>query len=148
MVKGMISGKGVLVEESFMDAYGGESRDNGFEAARLSSGDIISINYAATTSRDLNDVCYAVLALFRSRFAKMEGINSGLCFKSQTQSMPTVLCLHVWDSLLSCYSWILNSHHTNWMLPYLERFSIHFKYDILRVEYVTTSDHHSSHYYS
>ncbi|KAF7801244.1 hypothetical protein G2W53_040355 [Senna tora] len=136
MLKG-ISNVGVLMEHSFLDAYAGDSRD-GCSAAKLCSGDIISMNSAATTSKDLNDLCYAVLALFRSRFAKMEGMTSGLCLKGQ--SMPRVICIHVWKSLQFCYSWILNSDHTKWMLPYLERFSINMKYDIYRVVYVSGND--------
>lgn len=128
-----ISSMAVLIEHSFLEAYGGESRD-GSSTAKFSTGDIISLNSAVTTTNDLNDLCYAVLAILRSRFAKMEGITAGLCFKGQ--SKPRVVCIHVWKSLHFCYSWILNSDHRNWMMPYLERFSINMKYDIFRVVYV------------
>ncbi|KAK2393849.1 hypothetical protein P8452_15761 [Trifolium repens] len=93
----------------------------------------ISINLANTPSR--NDLFYAVLSLFRSRFAKMEGMTSGLCLKGQ--SKPIVVCIHVWKSLQFCYSWILTSDHRKWMMPYLERFSINMKYDIFKVMYVS-----------
>lgn len=129
-----ISSMAVLIEHSFLEAYGGESRD-GSSTAKFSTGDIISLNSAVTTTNDLNDLCYAVLAILRSRFAKMEGITAGLCFKGQ--SKPRVVCIHVWKSLHFCYSWILNSDHRNWMMPYLERFSINMKYDIFRVVYVS-----------
>ncbi|KAI4297284.1 hypothetical protein L6164_037178 [Bauhinia variegata] len=129
-----ISSMAVLTEHSFLEAYAGESRD-GSSAAKFSTGDIVSVNTAITTNSDLNDFCYAILAIFRSRFAKMEGISSGICLKSQ--SSPRVLCLHVWKSILFCYSWIIQSDQRKWMLPYLERFSIDMKYDIFRVVYVS-----------
>lgn len=130
-----VSSMGVLVEHSFLDAYAGESRD-GSSAAKFCSGDIISMHSASTTSKDLSDLCYAVLALFRSRFAKMEGMASGLCVKGQ--NMPRVICIHVWNSLHFFYSWILSSDHRKWMLPYLERFSTSdIKYDVYRVVYVS-----------
>ncbi|RDX77691.1 hypothetical protein CR513_42146, partial [Mucuna pruriens] len=129
-----ISSMAILTEHSFLEAYGGESRD-GSSSAKFSTGDIISLNSAVTTTNDLNDLCYAVLAILRSRFAKMEGITAGLCFKGQ--SKPRVVCIHVWKSLHFCYSWILNFDHKKWMMPYLERFSIDMKYDIFRVIYVS-----------
>ena len=129
-----ISSMAVFVECSFLEAYAGESRD-GSSTAKFSTGDIISINLAATTSGDLNDLCYAVLAIFRSRFDKMEGATAGLCLKGQ--SRPLAVCIHVWKSLHFCYSYILNSDHRKWMMPYLERFSIEMKYDIFRVVYVS-----------
>ncbi|XP_061370040.1 uncharacterized protein LOC133312787 isoform X3 [Gastrolobium bilobum] len=83
-----ISSMAVLVEHSFLEAYAGESRD-GSSTAKFSNGDIISLNSAVTTSSDQNDLCYAVLAIFRSRFAKIEGITAGLCLKGQ--SKPIVM---------------------------------------------------------
>lgn len=126
----------LLIEHSFLEAYAGDTRD-GSSTAKFSTGDIISINSAVTksSSNDLNDLSYAMLALFRSRFSKMEGIASGLCLKGQ--SKPIVVCIHVWKSLHFCYSWILNSDHKKWMMPYLERFSIDMKYDIFKVVYVS-----------
>ncbi|KAF1881993.1 hypothetical protein Lal_00038637 [Lupinus albus] len=132
-----ISSMAVLTEHSFLEAYAGESID-GSSTAKFSTGDIISMNSSVITSsdpNDLNDLCYAVLAIFRCRFAKMEGITAGLCLKGQ--NIPRVVCIHVWKSLHSCYSWILNSDHRKWMMPYLERFSIDMKYDIFRAVYVS-----------
>lgn len=130
-----VSAMAKLIEHSFLEAYAGESRD-GLSSAKLTTGDIISINTADTASRNyLDDLSYAVLALFRSRFAKMEGVSSGLCLKGQTRAI--VVCIHVWKSLHFCYSWILNSDHRKWMMPYLERFSIDMKYDIFKVVYVS-----------
>ncbi|KAL5097003.1 hypothetical protein RYX36_001330 [Vicia faba] len=124
-----------LIDHNFLEAYAGESRDDS-STAKLTTGDIISINTADTVSRkDLDNLSYAVLAIFRSRFAKMEGVTSGLCLKGQTR--PIVVCIHVWKSLHYCYSWILNSDHRKWMMPYLERFSIDMKYDIFKVVYVS-----------
>ena len=125
----------VLVEHSFLDAYAGESRDGSSSSTvKFCTGDIISINSGVTTAKDLDDLCYAVLAIFRSGFAKIEGITAGLCLKGQ--STPSVVCIHVWKSLQFCYSWVIN--HRKWMTPYLERFSIiDMKYDIFRVVYVS-----------
>ncbi|KAH1238245.1 hypothetical protein GmHk_08G022954 [Glycine max] len=117
----------LVVEHNFLDAYAGESRD-GSLAVKFSTGDIISMNSVVTTTKDLNDLCYAVLAIFRSRFPKTEGITSGLCMKGQC--LPRVVCIHVWQSLQFCYSWILSSDHRKWMMPYLERFSTEMKHDI------------------
>ncbi|XP_058752726.1 uncharacterized protein LOC131625908 [Vicia villosa] len=130
-----VSAMAKLIDHNFLEAYAGESID-GSSTAKLTTGDIISINTADTPSRkDLDNLSYAVLALFRSRFAKMEGVTSGLCLKGQTR--PIVVCIHVWKSLHFCYSWILNSDHRKWMMPYLERFSIDMKYDIFKVVYVS-----------
>ncbi|XP_045821386.1 uncharacterized protein LOC123914324 [Trifolium pratense] len=126
---------GILVEHNFLNAYAGESRD-GTLIAKFSTGDIISMNSILTTTKDLNDLCYAVLAIFRSRFTQIEGKTSGLCLKGQM--LPTVVCIHVWKSLQFCYSWILNPDYRKWMVPYLENFSINImKYDIFRVVYVS-----------
>ena len=117
----------LVVEHNFLDAYAGESRD-GSLAVKFSTGDIISMNSVVTTTKDLNDLCYAVLAIFRSSFPKTEGITSGLCMKGQC--LPRVVCIHVWQSLQFCYSWILSSDHRKWMMPYLERFSTEMKHYI------------------
>lgn len=124
----------VLVEHNFLEAYAGESRD-GSLTVKFSTGDIISMNSVGTTTKDLDDLCYAVLAIFRSRFSKIEGISAGLCMKGQC--LPRVVCIHVWQSLQFCYSWILTSDHRKRMMPYLERFSTEMKYDIFRVVYVS-----------
>ncbi|RDX72540.1 hypothetical protein CR513_47967, partial [Mucuna pruriens] len=134
MLTNNVTRMAVLVEHNFLDAYGGESKD-GSSTVKLSTGDIITMNSVVTTSKDLNDLCYAVLAIFRSRFYKTEGITAGLCMKGQ--SLPTVVCIHVWQSLQFCYSWILNSDHRKWMMPYLERFKTDIKYDVFRVVYVS-----------
>ncbi|KAK7319103.1 hypothetical protein RJT34_03816 [Clitoria ternatea] len=124
----------VLVEHNFLDAYVGESRD-GSSVVKFRTGDTISINSVLTTAKDLNDLCYAVLAIFKSRFSKTEGISAGLCMKGQ--SIPRVVCIHVWKSLQFCYTWVLHSDHRKSMMPYLERFSTDIKYDIFRVVYVS-----------
>ncbi|GLU14043.1 hypothetical protein SLE2022_306350 [Rubroshorea leprosula] len=124
----------VLIEHHFSDAYGGESRD-GTSAAKFTTGDIISMNIIEPSSGDLNDLSYANLALFKSRFLKMEGARAGVCLKCL--SMPKVACLYVWKSLQFCYSWILNTDYRRTMLPYLDRFSLSIKYDIFWVVYVS-----------
>ncbi|GKU92637.1 hypothetical protein SLEP1_g6344 [Rubroshorea leprosula] len=131
------SSMAVLTEHSFFDAYAGESRD-GTSAAKFSRGDTISMNIIQPSSGDLNDLSYANLALFRSRFLKMEGAAAGVCLKCL--SMPMVASLYVWKSLQSCYSWILNSDYRKNMLPYLERFSLSIKYDIFKVVYVSSEN--------
>ncbi|XVE88439.1 hypothetical protein DITRI_Ditri19aG0070000 [Diplodiscus trichospermus] len=132
-----MSSMAVLTEYSFFDAYAGESKD-GSNAAKFSTGDIVSMNIIASSSTDLNDVTYANLALFKSRFLKMEGATAGVCLKCQ--SMPMVACLYVWKSLLLCYSWILTSDYRKTMLPYLDRFSLSIKYDIFWVIYVSSEN--------
>ncbi|TKY59838.1 hypothetical protein E2542_SST16932 [Spatholobus suberectus] len=134
MLTNNVTRMAVLVEHNFLDAYAGESRD-GSLTVKFSTGDIISMNKVVTTTKDLDDLCYAVLAIFRSRFSKTEGITGGLCMKGQ--SLPRVVCIQVWQSLQFCYSWILSSDHRKWMMPYLERFSTDMKYDIFRVVYVS-----------
>ena len=134
MLTNTVTRMAVLVEHNFLDAYAGESRD-GSLSVKFSTGDIISMNSVITTTKDLNDLCYAVLAIFRSRFPKTEGITAGLCMKGQC--LPRVVCIHVWQSLQFCYSWILSSDHRKWMMPYLERFSTEMKHYIFWVVYVS-----------
>ncbi|XWS18681.1 hypothetical protein CRYUN_Cryun32bG0065600 [Craigia yunnanensis] len=132
-----MSSMAVLTEHSFFDAYAGESKD-GSNAAKFSTGDIVSMNLITSSSNDLNDVSYANLALFKSRFLRMEGATAGVCLKCQ--SMPRVACLYVWKSLLLCYSWILTSDYRKTMMPYLDRFSLSVKYDVFWVVYVSSEN--------
>ncbi|XP_050234053.1 uncharacterized protein LOC126682415 isoform X2 [Mercurialis annua] len=130
-----VSSMAILTEHGFFDAYAGESRD-GSMSAKFSTGDTISMNIiTAKSSNNLDDISYANLALFKSRFMKMEGALSGVCLNCQT--MPTLACFYVWKSLQFCYSWIINSDHRRTMLPYLERFDLDVKYDIFRVVFVS-----------
>ncbi|XP_022777267.1 uncharacterized protein LOC111318658 [Durio zibethinus] len=132
-----LSSMAVLVEHSFFDAYAGESKD-GSNAAKFSTGDIVSMSVIASSASDLNDVTYANLALFKSRFLRMEGATAGVCFKCQSE--PRVASFYVWKSLLLCYSWILTSDYRKTMLPYLDRFSLSIKYDIFWVVYVSSEN--------
>ncbi|GMI72351.1 hypothetical protein HRI_000904400 [Hibiscus trionum] len=133
MLAGM-STMAILTQYSFFDSYAGESKD-GSNAAKFSNGDIISMNLISSPSfGELHDVTYANLAIFKSRFSKMEGATSGVCLKCQT--MPMVACFYVWKSILHCYSWILNCDYRKTVLPYLDRFSPSVKYDIFSVVYV------------
>ncbi|KAB1222698.1 hypothetical protein CJ030_MR2G027553 [Morella rubra] len=130
-----ISSMAILTEYSFFETYGGESRD-GSAAVRFHTGDTISVNAAdVASSEDVDDVSYACLAIFRSRFLKTEGVAAGVCFRS-CQDKPRVGCLHVWKSLQFCYSWVINSDNKTSMMPYLDRFPLEIKYDIFRVVYV------------
>ncbi|KAB2079147.1 hypothetical protein ERO13_A06G196000v2 [Gossypium hirsutum] len=132
-----MSSMAILTQHSFFDSYAGESKD-GSNAAKFSNGDIISLNLISSPCfNELQDVTYANLALFRSRFSKMDGATTGVCLKCQT--MPMVACLYVWKSLLHCYSWILTSDFRKKELPYLDRFSPSVKYDIFWVVYVQES---------
>ncbi|KAK3170458.1 hypothetical protein Dsin_033152 [Dipteronia sinensis] len=99
-----ISGMAILLEHIFFETYAGESRE-GICVAKFSTGDIVSMNVATPTAGDLNDLCYANLALFRDHFLKMEGAVSGVCLKCQ--NIPRVACFYVWKSMHFCYSWIL-----------------------------------------
>lgn len=125
----------ILIEHSFFDAYAGESRDRS-AAAKFSTGDVISMNIIVSHAGDINDLSYVNLALFRSRFYKMEGANSGVCLTCR--NVPRVACLYVWKSPLFCYSWILNSDYKKTMMPYLEHFCLDIKYDIFRVIFVSS----------
>ncbi|KAG2409691.1 uncharacterized protein HKW66_Vig0003560 [Vigna angularis] len=64
MLANNVTGMAVLVEHNFLDAYAGESRD-GSLTVKFSTGDIISMDSVVTTTRDLNDLSYAALAIFR-----------------------------------------------------------------------------------
>ncbi|XVF25419.1 hypothetical protein REPUB_Repub13aG0210700 [Reevesia pubescens] len=132
-----MSSMAVLTEHSFFDAYAGESKD-GSNAAKFSTGDIVSMRVIESSSSDINDVSYANLALFKSRFLRMEGATAGVCLNCQ--SMPRVASLYVWKSLLLCYSWILTSDYRKTTLPYLDRFSLNIKYDVFWVVYVSSEN--------
>ncbi|XP_023001460.1 uncharacterized protein LOC111495588 isoform X1 [Cucurbita maxima] len=126
-----VSGMATIIDISFFEAYGGDSMD-GSCVARFSKNRVISmISVAAKSGGDMNDLSYACLAIFKSRFQKIEGVISGICLKSQNRS--TVMSLYVWNSPFYCYSWILNSDHLNSMMPYLDRFSLCIKYDVFQV---------------
>ncbi|KAK2989962.1 hypothetical protein RJ640_004125 [Escallonia rubra] len=133
-----ISSMAILIDHSYFEAYAGESRD-GSPAAKFSTGDTISMSAAVLPTDDLNqiDLSYAHLALFKSRFLKMDGAAAGVCLKSQIT--PRVVSLYVWKSLHSCYSWILNSdnNYRKAVLPYVDGLSLDVKYDIFKVVYVS-----------
>ncbi|XP_030476107.1 uncharacterized protein LOC115693262 [Syzygium oleosum] len=139
-----VSTMAILIEHSFFEPYAGESRD-GSLAAKLSTGDIISVDAAESTACKIGDLAYACLAIFKSRFMKIEGVNAGVCMKSQSQ--PRVACIVVWKSLQFCYSYILKSEYRKAMLPYLERFSLDIKYDIFKVVYVSSEGSVSYHHH-
>ncbi|CAL5345413.1 unnamed protein product [Camellia sinensis] len=135
-----VSSMAILVDHSFSDACVGESRD-GSSAVRFSTGDTISMNaIILPKDDDINDLPYACLAIFRSRFAKMDGAVSGVCFKCQNQKQTRAVSLFVWKSLQLCYSWILTSDYRKTILPYFDNLPLQFKYDIFRVVYVSSDD--------
>ncbi|XAR72508.1 hypothetical protein NMG60_11019175 [Bertholletia excelsa] len=129
-----ISSMAILVDHSFFEAYAGESRD-GSPAAKFSTGDTISMSAMLFPKEHNEDVSYASLAIFKSRFAKMDGAISGVCLESQSQ--PRTITLFVWKSLQSCYSWILTSDYRKTVLPYIDNLPLEIKYDIFKVVYVS-----------
>ncbi|XP_041023077.1 uncharacterized protein LOC121264092 [Juglans microcarpa x Juglans regia] len=133
-----ISSMAILIEHSFIDAYAGESRDSS-SAIRFHTGDIISMyagSAAAASASDIDDLSYACLAVFKSRFPKIEGAAAGVCFRCQGK--PKVVCLFLWKSIQLCYTWILSSDQRKPILSYLDRLSADIKYDIFRVVYVSS----------
>ncbi|CAK9139773.1 unnamed protein product [Ilex paraguariensis] len=141
-----VSSMAILIDHSFFDAYGGESRD-GSPAAKFFPGDTISMHSGTITADTMNqtDFSYACLAIFKSRFVKLEGASAGVCLKCR--SRPRVVTLLVWKSLHSCYSWILNSDYRKTFLPYLDGFSVDVKYDIFRVVFVSSDNVLNFQYY-
>lgn len=134
------SSMAILIEHSFIDAYAGESKDSS-SAIRFHAGDIISMyagSAAAASASDMDILSYACLALFKSRFPKMEGIAAGVCFRCQGKPKVVILCL--WKSIQPCYSWILTSDPRESFLPYIDRFSAELKYDMFRVVYVSSDN--------
>ncbi|XP_042520385.1 uncharacterized protein LOC122093902 [Macadamia integrifolia] len=133
-----ITSMAILLDNSFFNAYAGESK-NGFPAAKFSTGDTILVNTMDLRSNGFDDnLPYLCLALFKSYFLKMEGLAAGVCF--QCEDRPRVACLYVWKSLQACYSWLLNSDYRNTIHLYLEPFSPNIKYDIFKVVYVNSED--------
>ncbi|XP_073057517.1 uncharacterized protein [Primulina eburnea] len=126
-----------LMDHSFFNSYTGESRD-GSPAVRFYTGDIVSLSSASlvdANESNENSVAYACLAMFKDRFRKMVGANCGVCLRSHI--LPRIACLFVWDSLQSCYSYILKTDYRKAILPYLDGFSLDIKYDVFRVVYVS-----------
>ncbi|KAJ4976307.1 hypothetical protein NE237_001413 [Protea cynaroides] len=133
-----VSSMAILVDNSFFNAYAGESK-TGFPASKISTGDTILVNTMDLRSKGFDDnLPYLCLALFKSYFLKMEGVASGVCF--QCEEKPRVACLYVWKSLQACYSWLLNSDYISTIQLYLEPFSPNVKYDIFKVVYVNRED--------
>ncbi|XP_052179781.1 uncharacterized protein LOC127793054 [Diospyros lotus] len=134
---GDVSRMAILIDHNFFDAYAGESRD-GSPAAKFFTGDTISMGAVLLSRSNIDDLSYACLAIFRSRFAKMEGAVSGVCLKSQT--LARTVSIFVWKSLQLCYSWILTSDRRSEVLPYLDKdqLSLDVKYDVFRVVYVSS----------
>ncbi|KAK6917135.1 hypothetical protein RJ641_017886 [Dillenia turbinata] len=132
-----VSSLAILTDHRFYDACAGESKD-GSPAAKFYTGDTVSLNAAMFNHEDVEDLSYACLALFRSRFVKMDGTTAGVCLNGK--DIPRVICLFVWRSLQSCYSYVLNRDYKKIISPYLDRFSVEIKYDIFRVAYVTNDN--------
>lgn len=147
----------VLMDNSFFEAYAGESKD-GSPAAKFSTGDTIVVCVSTTHSKDdikaQYDLPYAILAVFKSRFTKMDGATCGVCLKKCNNNINTrngdlVLSIYTWKSLQSCYSYILTSDIRSVVLPYMRgELSIDVKYDIFRVLYVSADNVQNFQYYS
>lgn len=132
-----ISSMAILLDYGFFEAYAGESKD-GHSAAKFSSGDTISINCMLPNSDDLNDLSYATSSLLNSCFLKMGGVTAGVCFRCFDR--PKVASLHIWKSLHSCYSWLLQTDYRKTVSPYLDHVSMDAKYDVFRVVYISNED--------
>lgn len=145
-----ISSVADIIDNNFFEAYGGESK-SGFLAARFSTGDTISFTAIAHSSHhDASqiDLPYSVLANYQSRFLTMDGATSGVCLKENYNNINDrgandwILNFIVWESLESCYSYIMRSADMKYAnVSYLkDMMSLHSKYDIFRVVYVSGDD--------
>ncbi|CAN0911413.1 hypothetical protein LINGRAPRIM_LOCUS1198 [Linum grandiflorum] len=103
----MLSGKAILIELGFYDAYAGETKDGSSVSAVARFATVVPKPAAAKCCASYDDLSYANLALFRSRFPTMKGAASGVCLGCPT--LPRLACFYVWTSLRACYSWLLNS---------------------------------------
>lgn len=136
-----VSTMAILIDHSFFDPYAGESRQGCPAACIFFNGDIISMNSTTVSSSDETDdeddlFSYACLAIFRTRFPKMEGATAGFCLKSQ--SRRRVMAIFIWSSLQSCYSYILNTDCRKTIMPYLDGLPhLDIKYDVFRVVYAS-----------
>lgn len=136
----------ILIDQSFYEASAGESRQGSSHVAKFSNGDIISMSsttlFSNNDTKNEHDFSYACLAIFRTRFLKMEGATAAVCLKSQSNNnnRPRVIGLFIWKSLQYCYSYILNTDYRKTDLPYLEGLSIDVKYDIFRVVFVSENN--------
>lgn len=169
-----VSTMAILIDHSFFDPYAEESRQGcPASAFMFFNGDIISINsttfFSSSSSslssdqtdeedndhdhdhdHDYDFLSYACLAIFRTRFLKMEGATAGFCLKSQTNSSKIsrrrrVIAIFIWSSLKSCYSYILNSDCRKTIMPYLDGFPhLDIKYDVFKVVYASTTTSSSS----
>ncbi|PSS11784.1 Polypeptide N-acetylgalactosaminyltransferase [Actinidia chinensis var. chinensis] len=129
-----VSSMAILIDYSFFDAYAGESRD-GSPAAKFFTGDTISMNAILLHKNNTNDLSYALLAIFKSHLAKMDGVVAGVCLKCHSQTRT--VNLFVWKSLQCCYSWILKSDYRKTLLPFLDHLPFEVKYDMFRAVYVS-----------
>lgn len=134
-----VSTMAILTDHSYFQAYGGESK-NGSPAATFCTGDTLSLTAIFQPNDQITekDFSYACLAIFKSRFLKMEGAVAGVCLRSTHR--PNVVSLYVWKSLQSCYAWILNSDSRKLFSPYYDGVSVDVKYDVFKVIYVS-GDH-------
>ncbi|CAN1302387.1 hypothetical protein LINPERPRIM_LOCUS25434 [Linum perenne] len=130
----LVSGKAIMMEHGFYDAYAGETKD-GSSAAKFSTGDAVTMCVLVPKSVSVNryeDLSYANLAVFKSSFSKMKGAVSGVCLGCPT--LPRLACFYVWTSLRDCYSWLLNNSSDCRSSD--QTFLHHIKYDIFTVAYV------------
>ncbi|KAJ8627248.1 hypothetical protein MRB53_020555 [Persea americana] len=132
-----ISSTAILLDYGFFEAYAGESKD-GYPAAKFFTGDTISMNSMIPSSDNLTELSHATTSLLKSCFLKMEGVTAGACFRCHDK--PKVASLHVWKSLHSCYSWLLQTNYRKTVSPYFDNVSMDVKYDVFRVVYVSNDD--------
>ncbi|XP_051128209.1 uncharacterized protein LOC127249467 [Andrographis paniculata] len=144
-----VTSMAMLSDYGFFSAYAGESKD-GSPAAKFFTGDTICFSsarvcgdYCNQYNNDHNTISYAGLAIFKDRFLKMSGAKSGVCFRCQTETKteteietgPPILSLVVWQSLQSCYTFLLTSPDCR--RPALDDLALDIKYDVFRVVYVS-----------
>lgn len=96
------------------------------------------MNSMIPSSDNLSELSHATTSLLKSCFLKMEGVTAGACFRCHDK--PKVASLHVWKSLHSCYSWLLQTNYRKTVSPYFENVSMDVKYDVFRVVCVSNED--------
>lgn len=143
-----ISSMAYIIDNTFFQAYGGESKD-GFLAARFSTGDTVSFSVIAHSSSDdasQIDLSSGILATLQVLFPTMDGATSAVCLKKNYNinnisdrgaSDDCILIFRVWESLESCYSYTMRSDRKYVIVPFLEGLSLYLKHDIFRVIYVS-----------
>ncbi|KAM0071571.1 hypothetical protein Hdeb2414_s0001g00026741 [Helianthus debilis subsp. tardiflorus] len=137
----------ILVDHSFMVAYGGEARD-GYPAAKFSTGDTICFtctNLPSNTKMKEHDFVHTCFSIFQSCFLRMDGTIAGVCLMCTTRPMMINFC--VWKNLQSCYSFLLKNNHRDALQDWFRGAIVSMKYDVFKVVYVSADDAWSFQHY-